>query len=189
MTYIASSQGPPANPACQVSEAPSSTTKEAYEVHCTSCEWKLVSLTPRSTESTDLDNFLSARGIRVGDVPFIGLNERRKSYDLVVRPAFLDSLVAKLPEFVIKRRYNPTSPTAGDVRVYGAVNALQRARADFVNNATIAAKKSWGQGPSWCYRNIAKANGLTARLQRSILNYDVLVHVLASKRVSPLIDL
>ena len=159
VTCFASSRGSPASPACPVLDVSSSTVGD----------WNVVSLTiPSQEELIDLAEFLSAKGIFVHDVPFIGSHKYRKSYDLVVRESFLDSLVAKLPDCVIVRNYNPTRPTKGEVCEHGAVEALQRIQTDFINNAAMAVTKSWDQGLSRCFRDIAKADGLTAKLERSI---------------------
>ena len=144
-------------------------------------EWDVVSLaTHHLEEPIDLDELLRARGVLLQDVPFIGRREYRQSCDLVVRWPFLDSLRAKLHDFVIEECYDPAYPTEGEVRVHGLAEALRRTRIDFLNIATTAATHSWGSSPSWCYRDIARAHALTAKLERSILSGDVLVSVLVS---------
>ena len=144
-----------------------------------SCPWLLASLCADRAEEPgfDLDEFLRRREILLEDVPFIGRNRHRKSYGLVIHRSSLASLVAKLPEFAIKEECNPALPTDSEVFVYGSIEARRRAQADLFDNAVDAIQSSWGSGPQQCYREIVRANGLAAKLERWILNRDVLVGI------------
>jgi len=74
-------------------------------------------------------------------------------------------LLYKLPE-CIERPYNSTLSTQGEIRVYGIFEANRRVQTDFFYNLD----KATSYDSVLCYHAAVKSNGLTAKLERRILD-------------------
>jgi hypothetical protein len=66
---------------------------------------------------------------------------------------------------------NPTQPTEASEKVHGERRARKLAHDHFLCNTVDAISRSWGPGAEICYRTVARANGLEARLERSLLDH------------------
>ena len=106
-------------------------------------------------DDLNFDGLLSQLGFTIDEVPFIGEHKHRESWDLVVAEPYLPSLFEELSRCKIKieENYNPTIPTAGEIRVHGIIAAENRILSDFFDNALEAERYPHCDGPRRCYHD------------------------------------
>ena len=87
------------------------------------------------------------------------------SWDLVVYDASSPYKISLETDQLTIEDVDPTQPTCREREVYGILVARKKALNRFLENALHADSPTEDRGAAWCYRQIARKNGLIARLE------------------------
>lgn len=122
----------------------------------------------RHLEMIDMDK--EFRKFTTYQIPYFRQHKHNK-FELVVAQSCVSQLQETLgPCYSIQRPDDLTLPDPGEVNVFGLQTAKEMTNRRLLSNAVDAISNGWGEGPSLCYRDAAKASGLEARLEMEIQN-------------------
>ena len=142
--------------------------------------WMLVHIFAKDGRhiSYDMNQQLIELSIIINVVLFAETSIHWTYCDLVVATFYVSLLCNKLHEFTFHYDVNSILSTSAYMNIYNFSHAKRKALLDFLKTVIKTIHFTWSSGLVICYQKIIKLNGLSRRLERMILNYELKVNSL-----------